>query len=710
MPDTAFYKMVSKPVESIQMKCEECEEEEKIQMKPEDRFSLAGGADEGQKQKTQDQSESLQLAPNDSISSESNGHNGVASMSSQAKQMSPEPSPDLQMKCEECEEKERVQMKPEVIRKAMAGANGEDEEDDPTSVQDKLKGATEPQIANNDSNTVQMKSLETKLQLQLKETNVPAPTIQPKLKIGQPGDKYEREADAVADRVMRMSDTDAMQMQAVEEEEETLQPKIRMQPVEEEEPIQTKSIDKQSSPVTTGLQNKIQSLKGGGQPLPKSARAFLEPRFGADFSSVRVYSDSSAAHISRSINARAFTHGHDVVFGAGQYSPETSAGKKLISHELTHVVQQEGRSQVGISSKAPLSVQRKPSQVRAHRFLGLNINGGVNPTLASRLNNVAARLRREYQTVHGTPAANDTVVRNWAGIYSMRSWRQRIPRPGRRPSRSKHCSGSAVDVNYDNQPYIVTRSMVRGREVLGGESAGRRLTAQRQATVDVFDRAKEFVFGPLKIVIPIPTIIPFRFIPITISLPNRADVSQRRTGESTGDVFDRFKQTSNALGTYLGLVFHTAPNAVRRRPIRNIERASEAALRRAIPTTERKTEAVGIAAIQSYIRAHLTSAGNGPAFHFSIGDIGRARDFYFRMLRDYEHVRIPMVRGNPVARPGNTRNPARGFLDMSREFVVAMADVGRLRWGIADLGAAESGDTHHFDLGNHGGVRPDCLP
>jgi hypothetical protein len=78
------------------------------------------------------------------------------------------------------------------------------------------------------------------------------------------------------------------------------------------------------------------------------------------------------------------------------------------------------------------------------------------------------------------------------------------------------------------------------------------------------------------------------------------------------------------------------------------------------------------------------------------------------MLRDYEHVRIPMVRGNPVARPANTRNPARGFLDMTEEFVVAMCDIGRLRWGIADLGEAESGDTHHFDLGHHGGVIPDC--
>lgn len=376
---------------------------------------------------------------------------------------------------------------------------------------------------------------------------------------------------------------------------------------------------------------------------------------------------------------------------------------KSLGPETRSEMESSFRQNPGISSGAPRTVQRKPSQVTAHSFLGLNIGGGVNPTMASRLDDVAAQLRLDYQAVHGTPAASDTDVRNWAGIYSMRGWRQRST-----PSTSKHCSGSAVDVNYSNQPYIVTRSMVNGREVLGGELAGQGFTAQRQATVDVFDRSKEFVFGQININIPIG--MPFTLIFIPISLPNRADVSERRAGESTGEVFDRFKETSNSLETYLGLAFDTAPDTINRQPINNIETASEADLLREIPTTERKTEAAGIADIETYIRAHLTTVGTGPTFHFSTGDVGRARDFYFRMLRDYEHVRIPMVRGNPVARPGNTRNPARGFLDMSRMFVVAMADVGSLRWGISDLGHAESGDTHHFDLGDHGGVAPDCLP
>lgn len=79
---------------------------------------------------------------------------------------------------------------------------------------------------------------------------------------------------------------------------------------------------------------------GGGSPLSDSVRQFFEPRFGHDFSDVRVHTGAGAAESARNINAHAFTHGTDVTFGAGQYKPETSAGKRLLAHELAHVVQQ----------------------------------------------------------------------------------------------------------------------------------------------------------------------------------------------------------------------------------------------------------------------------------------------------------------------------------------------------------------------------------
>ena len=81
-------------------------------------------------------------------------------------------------------------------------------------------------------------------------------------------------------------------------------------------------------------------MKGGGQPLPASVRNFFEPRFGYDFSQVRIHTNEQAAEMASSINARAFTNGRDIVFGSGEYAPGTVEGKRLLAHELTHVVQQ----------------------------------------------------------------------------------------------------------------------------------------------------------------------------------------------------------------------------------------------------------------------------------------------------------------------------------------------------------------------------------
>src|SRR5262249_51739086 len=81
-------------------------------------------------------------------------------------------------------------------------------------------------------------------------------------------------------------------------------------------------------------------LRSPGRPLDASTRAFIEPRFGHDFSQVRVHTDTRAAESARSVNALAYTVGRNVVFGAGQYAPQSYAGRRLIAHELTHVIQQ----------------------------------------------------------------------------------------------------------------------------------------------------------------------------------------------------------------------------------------------------------------------------------------------------------------------------------------------------------------------------------
>src|SRR5437870_11070325 len=103
-------------------------------------------------------------------------------------------------------------------------------------------------------------------------------------------------------------------------------------------------------------------LRSSGQRLDRETRAFFEPRFGHDFSQVRVHTDAKAAESARAVNALAYTVGRNVVFGAGQFAPQTSIGKSLLAHELTHTIQQSQNEQKGVS-KANLVLMRDPSDI-----------------------------------------------------------------------------------------------------------------------------------------------------------------------------------------------------------------------------------------------------------------------------------------------------------------------------------------------------------
>ena len=246
---------------------------------------------------------------------------------------------------------------------------------------------------------------------------------QAKLKVGSPGDIYEKEADQISEQVMNMPEPVA-QRQPVEEEEpiqarplaEQITPLVQRQPEEEEEPLQEKSllrrqaedeeepvqaktlvqrqVEEEEEPVqeksllqrqneeeeeslqtkskpgetpvaNPSFESRINSLKGGGQPLPTSTRAFFEPRFGQDFSNVRVHTDSSAAQTAKEVQAKAFTVGNDVVFGSGQYSPGNETGKRLLAHELTHVVQQKSSLSTYSSGGKSRNDAVRPSQSAA---------------------------------------------------------------------------------------------------------------------------------------------------------------------------------------------------------------------------------------------------------------------------------------------------------------------------------------------------------
>ncbi len=165
--------------------------------------------------------------------------------------------------------------------------------------------------------------------------------IRAKLAISQPGDPYEQEADRVAERVMRMPEPAVPERAAAPDSRE--EPRIQRMCTgcekEGETVLRAKAAPGQSLKTTTDTEAHITGLQGGGQPLPESTRAFFEPRFGYDLSDVRIHSDTRASESARSISALAYSVGREIVFEPGQYAPETEAGRRLLAHELTHVVQ-----------------------------------------------------------------------------------------------------------------------------------------------------------------------------------------------------------------------------------------------------------------------------------------------------------------------------------------------------------------------------------
>ncbi len=175
------------------------------------------------------------------------------------------------------------------------------------------------------------------------------PVIQCKTEVSSPHDPLEREADEVAGKVLRMADpgpisscagTSQCQCAGCHEGQKSQMIQARRAP----------SVNDEAS-LDTGAA--LQAAKVGGVPLAREARDFFEPRFGHDFSRVRVHADGAAADGARAVRAQAYTVGSDIVFARGQYAPGTHEGRRLIAHELAHVAQQAGAGAA--------SVQRQPA-------------------------------------------------------------------------------------------------------------------------------------------------------------------------------------------------------------------------------------------------------------------------------------------------------------------------------------------------------------
>jgi hypothetical protein len=177
--------------------------------------------------------------------------------------------------------------------------------------------------------------------------------IQRKARVTSPGDAHEREADDVADTVMRMREPAPIGAAPISIQRAC----AACADEDKDKAIHAKHADAARDETSMDTHEAVQAAANSGAPLPHDARAYLEPRFGRDFSNVRVHADGVAASAARSINARAYTIGRDIVFGAGEFAPSSAQGQRLLAHELTHVVQQSGASMM--QNSAGYAVQRK---------------------------------------------------------------------------------------------------------------------------------------------------------------------------------------------------------------------------------------------------------------------------------------------------------------------------------------------------------------
>jgi len=179
--------------------------------------------------------------------------------------------------------------------------------------------------------------------------------VQAKLTVNAPNDVYEQEADRVADTVTKAIQTPVSRQ---EEEEEVLQGQLLQRQEEEEEAqlkvsepqrqevpeeeLQMQPAESKPATVSEDMETTIKAARGGGHPLSDNVRGPMEQALGAGFSGVRVHTDSEADELNQHLSARAFTTGQDIFFRQSEYSPGSDSGRKLIAHELTHVVQQAG--------------------------------------------------------------------------------------------------------------------------------------------------------------------------------------------------------------------------------------------------------------------------------------------------------------------------------------------------------------------------------
>jgi Domain of unknown function (DUF4157) len=198
------------------------------------------------------------------------------------------------------------------------------------------------------------------------------PGLQRKLVVGQVNDPLEHEADHVADQVMRMPDASltigaapmGLSRKCAACEEEQKSGTLQAHPA-----AATRAAPGAAPPIVHEV------LRSPGRPLDAASRGFFEPRFGHSFGRVRIHTDRKATESARSVNALAYTVGRDVVMAEGAYAPGSASGRRLLAHELTHVIQQGNAQPTGAESDAadgllarfPISTMQPSGEGRVQR-------------------------------------------------------------------------------------------------------------------------------------------------------------------------------------------------------------------------------------------------------------------------------------------------------------------------------------------------------
>jgi len=459
---------------------------------------------------------------------------------------------------------------------------------------------------------------------------------------------------------------------------------------EEEKNLQTKTVPTVDAAAARApdVEPARQAAGREGESLPGEVRRYFEPRFGYDFSKVRIHADKDAASGAQAIQARAYTLGRDIVFGAGEYAPATSEGRRLIAHELAHVVQQDSGFATGRAKghAEGATIRRQPltrptrhtvtqeevvqtmtglggphkdlaaweASMQSTTFLGHSIGQGVRPEFKTMLATAETKVKDEFKKSGNTPPTG-------FGIKGIGGYRRGI---------HPHGAGVAIDIDGNDNPYILhegvpNKAMNEHPEILTDEEKRTKqpdsVRLLQEELQPVYNHIAQFILNS-----PIDgeqSVIP-RLITTGDTLPKGGRATRR---ERVAQYYDRLTLESNAMKQYFTLM--------------QDDNALKTFLTGDWAKVHQGETAPALADIKKQMWQDYALLGG------AIPTTGLPGSPDFKLRPD------PSRPFHPSGQP--QRDPASGFLTIPREVVLGLGQAVP-RWGAIDFGP-QSGDVMHFD-------------